>query len=124
VSGVLVVAVALAGLTFIQAHTDYWKVILLLSLMAAGMGMTTAPATESVMGSLPRDKAGIGSAMNNTTRQVGGALGIAIIGSIVSSVYTSRVDALARRFSLTSSQVQTAKESIGGALDVAGALGR
>ena len=55
-------------------------------VMAAGMGMTMAPATESVMGSLPRAKAGIGSAINDTTRQVGGALGVAIIGSVVSSV--------------------------------------
>ena len=55
--------------------------------MAVGMGMTMAPATESVMGSLPREKAGVGSAVNDTTRQMGGALGVAIIGSVVSSVY-------------------------------------
>ena len=52
------------------------------------MGMVMAPATESVMGSLPRDKAGVGSAVNDTTRQMGGALGVAIIGSVVSSVYS------------------------------------
>ena len=54
------------------------------------MGMTMAPATESVMGSLPRDKAGVGSAVNDTTRQMGGALGVAIIGSVVSSVYAGQ----------------------------------
>ena len=53
--------------------------------------MTMAPATESVMGSLPREKAGVGSAINDTTRQVGGALGVAIIGSVVSSVYGSKI---------------------------------
>ena len=47
------------------------------------MGLTMAPATESVMGSLPREKAGVGSAVNDTTRQMGGALGVAIIGSVV-----------------------------------------
>ena len=49
-------------------------------IMAVGMGLTMAPATESVMGSLPRAKAGVGSAVNDTTRQVGGALGVAVIG--------------------------------------------
>ena len=53
--------------------------------------MTMAPATESVMGSLPREKAGVGSAVNDTTRQMGGALGVAIIGSVVSSVYAADV---------------------------------
>ena len=49
---------------------------------ASGMGFTVAPATESIMGSLPPAKAGVGSAVNDTTRQTGGALGVAVIGSI------------------------------------------
>ena len=49
-----------------------------------------APATESIMGSLPRAKAGVGSAMNDTTRQVGGALGVAVVGSVMLSVYGAR----------------------------------
>ena len=60
-------------------------------LMAAGMGLVMAPATDSIMGSLPLGKAGVGSAVNDTTRQVGGALGVAIIGSVMSSVYQDRV---------------------------------
>ena len=51
--------------------------------MAIGMALTMAPATESIMGSLPLAKAGVGSAVNDTTRQVGGALGVAIIGSVL-----------------------------------------
>jgi EmrB/QacA subfamily drug resistance transporter len=62
-----------------------------LSLMAVGMGLVMAPATESIMGSLPRAKAGVGSAMNDTTRQVGGALGVAVVGSVMLSVYGARV---------------------------------
>ncbi len=62
-----------------------------LSLMAVGMGLVMAPATESIMGSLPRAKAGVGSAMNDTTRQVGGALGVAVVGSVMLSVYSGRV---------------------------------
>ena len=51
-------------------------------LLGVGVGLTTAPATESIMGSLPLGKAGVGSAVNDTTRQTGGAVGIAVMGSI------------------------------------------
>ena len=61
-----------------------------LVLLAIGMGLVMAPATESIMGSLPRAKAGVGSAMNDTTRQVGGALGVAVVGSVMLSVYSGR----------------------------------
>ena len=67
-------------------------------LMATGMALTMAPATESIMGSLPLAKAGVGSAVNDTTRQVGGALGVAIIGSVLSSIYGSHLaDGLTRQ---------------------------
>jgi MFS family permease len=62
-----------------------------LVLLAIGMGLVMAPATESIMGSLPRAKAGVGSAMNDTTRQVGGALGVAVVGSVMLSTYGGRV---------------------------------
>ncbi len=61
-------------------------------LMGAGIAMAMAPATESIMGSLPRDKAGVGSAVNDTTRQVGGALGVAIIGSVLAGAYGPGVE--------------------------------
>ena len=60
-------------------------------LLGLGMALTMAPATESIMGSLPLAKAGVGSAVNDTTRQVGGALGVAIIGSVLSSTYGSKI---------------------------------
>ena len=58
--------------------------------MGTGMGLAGAPATESIMGSLPPDRANIGSAVNDTTRELGGALGVAIVGSIMSSLYAAR----------------------------------
>jgi EmrB/QacA subfamily drug resistance transporter len=80
--------IAMAGLTTSSSYGDiFWRMI----LMGSGMGLTMAPATESIMGSLPLGKAGVGSAVNDTTRQVGGALGVAIIGSVASSLYASRV---------------------------------
>ena len=75
-------------------HIGYIRDVLpRLLLLAFGMGLTMAPATESIMGSLPRAKAGVGSAMNDTTRQVGGAFGVAVVGSVMTSVYGSRVAA-------------------------------
>jgi hypothetical protein len=86
------------------------------------MAFTMAPATESVMGSLPRAKAGVGSAVNDTTRQVGGALGVAIIGSLVASVYSSRVADLGARFGLSGSALAEARGSLGAALEQSGSL--
>ena len=87
------------------------------------MGLTMAPATESVMGALPRDKAGVGSAVNDTTRQMGGALGVAIIGSIVSIVYAARVRDVAPAYDLTGDALAAATGSLGGALQIAPTLG-
>ena len=56
-----------------------------------GMGLTSAPATESIMGAISRAKAGVGSAVNDSTRLVGGTLGVAVIGSVYASVYASRL---------------------------------
>ena len=63
-------------------------------LMGAGMANIMAPATDSIMGSLPRAKAGVGSAVNDTTRQVGGAVGVAVLGSVLASRYSSHIDSL------------------------------
>jgi len=93
-------------------------------ILAAGLALVTAPATESIMGSLPLGKAGVGSAVNDTTRQVGAAMGVAVIGSVLSSIYGNQMrDFLAGKAvpSGTSSAIQ---ESLGAALgyahDIAG----
>jgi hypothetical protein len=66
-------------------------VIAITVMMGAGMANVLAPCTDSIMGSLPRAKAGVGSAMNDTTRQMGGAIGVAVFGSIMASHFTSSV---------------------------------
>ena len=58
-------------------------------VMGLGMANVMAPCTDSIMGSLPRAKAGVGSAVNDTTRQMGGAVGVAVFGSLMSSHFTS-----------------------------------
>jgi EmrB/QacA subfamily drug resistance transporter len=95
----LVVAAGLATMSagFLVAMTttigaSYWgNVVISMALMAAGLGLTTGPATEAIMGALPAGKAGAGSAVNDTTREVGGTLGVAIIGSVLNSGYGSHV---------------------------------
>ena len=121
-TGLLTIAAALFTLSFIEVETPYPLVITVFCVMAVGMGMTMAPATESVMGSLPRHKAGVGSAVNDTTRQVGGALGVAIIGSVVTSLYASRTGVIARRFGVADDEAAEAGDSLRNALDVAATL--
>jgi hypothetical protein len=62
-----------------------------------GMGLTSAPATESIMGAVSARKAGVGSAVNDSTRLLGGTLGVAVIGSVYASLYASRLTATVRR---------------------------
>jgi hypothetical protein len=69
----------------------YWPLGLWFFGMAISMGWIMGPATESVMGAVPEDKSGVASAMNDVTRQVGGSLGTAVIGSLISSLYASRM---------------------------------
>jgi MFS family permease len=121
-TGLLIVAGALLTLSFIHATTPYPRVITVFCVMAVGMGLTMAPATESVMGSLPRDKAGVGSAVNDTTRQVGGALGVAIIGSVVTSLYANRSGDVAGRFGIAGPDLGAVRASLRNALDVAATL--
>jgi hypothetical protein len=61
-------------------------------LIGSGIGLTSAPATESIMGAVPRAKAGVGSAINDATRILGATLGVAVIGSTYASIYRSRLD--------------------------------
>ena len=109
-SGLAIVSVALVILSFATPTSGYPLVLASMLVMGVGMGMTMAPATESIMGSLPRAKAGVGSAVNDTTRQVGGALGVAILGSLLASTYRS---------SLGTSVSEAARASVGGALAAA-----
>jgi MFS family permease len=122
-TGLTLITTGLLLLSTIEADTPYPVVISFFVVMASGMGMTMAPATESVMGALPRDKAGVGSAINDTTRQVGGALGVAIIGSVVSSIYAGAVAPISEDYGLDPASAAAAESSLGQAQHVAQSLG-
>jgi EmrB/QacA subfamily drug resistance transporter len=123
--GLALVAAGLFAMTGLDVGTSYGDVVWRIVLVAAGMGCTMAPATESIMGSLPRSKAGVGSAVNDTTRQVGGALGIAIIGSVLASTYGSKIgDAIAKQSRPVPKPIADAmKSQLGAALAVAHRIG-
>src|SRR5271167_42790 len=87
-AGLAIFAGGLAWASTADAATPYLQIAAQMVLLGGGLGLTTAPATEAIMGSLSADKAGIGSAVNDTTRELGGTLGVAIVGSVFASVYT------------------------------------
>ena len=115
--------IGLILLSFLTADSTYPQLVWRLVILSCGLALTMAPATESIMGSLPLAKAGVGSAVNDTTRQVGGALGVAVLGSVFNSIYTSSVTDGLSASSLPASAVATAKDSVGGALAVAASIG-
>jgi EmrB/QacA subfamily drug resistance transporter len=74
-----------------SADMPYWPIGLWYLGLALAMGSVMAPGTDSVMGAVPEEKAGVASAMNDVSRQVAGALGTAVVGSLISSFYASRI---------------------------------
>ena len=89
--GMLIVSLSMAAFTLLDEHSGIGLVILFTVTLGLGMGNIMAPATDSIMGSLPRAKAGVGSAVNDTTRQTGGAVGVAVLGSLLSSRFGSQM---------------------------------
>jgi EmrB/QacA subfamily drug resistance transporter len=83
-------------------------------VLGAGLGLTQAPAAEAILGAVPAEKSGIASAVNATTRLFGGALGVAVIGSVAGSLYTSRLLA-GLPHGLPPAAVTAARGSVGGA---------
>ncbi|MER7756621.1 MFS transporter [Kitasatospora sp. NPDC097643] len=86
-AGMLLIAVGFVGYVLLTATTPIWVLNVLGLLMGIGMAHVMPPVTVAIMGSLPREKAGAGSAVNNTFRQVGGSLGVAVLGAVLSTVY-------------------------------------
>jgi EmrB/QacA subfamily drug resistance transporter len=119
-AGLIGLGVTLTTALVWTADMPYWPIGLWFFFGALSMGAIMGPATGSVMGAVPREKAGVGSAMNDVTRQVGGSLGTAVIGSLVASFYSSRVaDSVS---GLPSGTQDAVKDSIGSADVVAAHL--
>jgi hypothetical protein len=102
--------------------TSYWSIVPGLTLTALGLAATMTPATTAITGSLSRGQQGVASALNDTSREIGGALGIALMGSIFNAQYRTQVGDVAA--SLHPAQGKLVKEGIAGAVEVAQSMGR
>ncbi|MFC1926590.1 hypothetical protein ACFLWV_02440 [Chloroflexota bacterium] len=119
--------VSTAGITalasFWQVDTAYWQLGLMFFGLGLSLGYIAAPATEAIMGALSEARAGIGSAMNTVSRMVAGAIGVAALGSALSTIYSSSFDKAAATISgLQAEIIETASESIGSAVIIAETL--
>jgi len=120
-TGLSSVAVGLVLFSFMNVGTSIWWMYGPIMFLATGMALTMTPLTTLIMSAVPLGKAGVGSAMNDTTRELGGALGVAILGSLVTSSYTSSIGNAVS--GLSEAQQAAAKTGLVGAFGVARQLG-
>ncbi len=121
-SGLFLMAAFYVWVTTAAAGTSYATIAAQMIVLGTGMGLTSAPATEAIMGAVPQAKAGVGSAVNDATRLLGGTVGVAVIGSVYASLYAGRL-ASTLPVGLPASVARTAHESIGAALTAALRIG-
>jgi EmrB/QacA subfamily drug resistance transporter len=120
--GLVLFATGLGWASANSQVTPYAQIAVQMVLMGAGMGFTTAPATDSIRGSFSVDKAGVGSAVNDTTREFGGTLGVAVVGSVFISVYAHGLAGKAAMSSLPAGSRAAAGRSLAAAYQLAARL--
>jgi EmrB/QacA subfamily drug resistance transporter len=118
-AGFVVLTVCFALLGTVDATTGYGFLVVPITLAGIGLSLTTIPATNDIMAATPLAKAGVGSAVNDATREIGAAVGIATLGTISTVMYRRSVDTAG----LPASLADAAAESPGAALEVAARLG-
>lgn len=119
--GLMLVALGFYCMTFLEIDSPYWDLAWPLLILSTGVGFCTAPTTSAIMTSVPDGKQGVASAVNDTTREIGAALGIAFTGSLLASTYT---DSLAPQLTSFPDEVQAgAVRSLGEALGIAERMG-
>jgi predicted MFS family arabinose efflux permease len=122
-AGLGLMAAAFLWISTASASTPYPEIVGQMILLGVGLGATTAPATESIMGSVSLGKAGVGSAVNDTTRELGGTLGVAVVGSVFSSIYVGALHDGSIFGSLPVEAQRLTEDSVGAAAMVAARLG-
>src|SRR6266571_4232687 len=113
--GLVMFSAALLWISTATQATSYAVIAAQMVVFGTAMGLTQAPATEAIMGAVPKEKAGVGSAVNDATRLFGGTLGVAVVGSVAASLYTSRLTATLPA-GLPARAVTAARGSVGGAV--------
>lgn len=120
-SGLLLVSVGFVLMSLWPTIPTYWEVMGGMSVMMFGMALAMTPSTNLLMSSVPKNRAGMGSATNDTTRELGGALGIAVLGAILSSIYAEEI--IAGLQGLPQQVIDVAESSLAGALAVGEQMG-
>jgi EmrB/QacA subfamily drug resistance transporter len=120
--GLAVAALGLLMTSRITAGAEYRDVAIALIVMSAGFALMMPSATEAIMGSVPPEKAGVGSAVNDTTRELGGAFGVAVLGSVVSSTYGPQVRDAVAGSPLPADAVTAVSDQVGAAMETASRL--
>jgi len=119
VPGLLLIALGLGFLSQTTVGDGYRWCLTFFLLIGCGVGLAMAPSTDSVMGSVPKDEAGVGSATSDTSMQVGGALGVAVLGTALNLRYQHLMSALIGHHAVPSAIRDVILGSLGGALQVA-----
>jgi len=119
--GLMILAIVSASFYFWNVETPYWIIGISVVILSFGVSNTMAPCTDAVMGAVPLAKAGVGSAMNDTTRQVGGAFGVAILGSILNTLYASQMSGEVA--GLPPQAAGPAQDSVGAAVNIGNQIG-
>src|SRR5690606_446440 len=120
--GMVVSAAGMVALSTLDADSGYWHLLGGLAVTALGMSVAMAPATDVLMANVPRERAGMGSATNDVTREVGASLGVAVLGSVLGSSYAAQLTGSVA--ALPDQAQQLAKQSLAGGLQVATSLGQ
>ncbi len=113
-AGLAVASIGVAAIAALNPASPYWQMAISLAVLAVGMALLMPPATHAIVTSLPAHKAGVGSAVNDTTREAGGSIGIAVLGTLLSVGYRGRIDG--RLSDFPPEVAEAASDSVGGAL--------
>jgi EmrB/QacA subfamily drug resistance transporter len=119
-AGMLLVSTGLMMFRGLDAQTSYWYVFACIVPLTSGIAMAMSPMTASIMSAVPARRAGTGSAMNDATRELGAALGVAVLGSLAASRYSNSIDSVIS--TIPASAQSATKSSLAGALDAARGL--
>ncbi|MCX6511120.1 MAG: MFS transporter [Actinobacteria bacterium] len=120
-TGLLTMMIGFIIIGFCDADTAYFgPVVISMAFIATGLSLVTSPSTAAVMSSLPKEKAGAGAAVNDTTREIGGTLGVAVVGSVFASIYAPKIGEFLAKFpQVPADAVTAAKASMAAAIVVA-----
>ncbi|QEV20341.1 DHA2 family efflux MFS transporter permease subunit [Streptomyces alboniger] len=124
-AGMVAGTVALALLTTVDASSSYGDFVAPLIVLGLAIGLALSPCTDAIMGAFPESELGVGGAVNDTSLELGGSLGIAILGSVLASSYSSKLAdaASASGTKLPDGTLDTAQDSVGAGYAVAQGIG-